>query len=75
MFNIGHENVKKCGYHGDIHIQTADSIKDNLLAIDDITPMTDKYWDSYIMGVTMTQYSLKAGLNKFGDSYEEAIVK
>ena len=53
-FNIGHENVKKYGYHGDIHMQTADAIKDTFLATNDITPIVYKDQDSYIMGVIMT---------------------
>ena len=74
-FNIGHENVNKYGYQGDIHMQTADAIKDTFLVTNNITKTVDKDRDSYIMGLKMTQYSLKVGLKKSGDSGEEAVVK
>ena len=54
-FNIGHKSVNKYGYHGYIHMQTANTIKDTSLATNDITPMRDEYWQSYIMGGIMTQ--------------------
>ena len=56
-------------------MQTSDAIKYTFLVTNDITPMTDEDRDSYIMGMIMTQYSLNSGLNKFGDSGEEAVVK
>ena len=46
-------------------MQITNLIKDTLLATDHITAMTDKDRNSYIMGVIMTQYSLKLELKKF----------
>ena len=56
-------------------MQTADVIKYTFLETNDRTLMVKKYRDSYILVVIMTQYSLKAGFKKFGDSGEYDVIK
>ena len=66
---------------GSIHLQTAGIVNDMyaLAAASsdtgDLLPMTKEDRDVYIMGVIMTQYSLKKGLKEFGERMEEAVVK
>ena len=70
------KNVKRYEY-GNIHIQTADIVKDTFYpATDrDVKKTTSDERDTYIIVVVMTQYSLKKGLSVLGAPAEEAVVK
>ena len=65
-YNVGHETVQRYGYvNGQVHLQTGERFDQ----------LDELHQDEFMLGVIMTQYSLKKGLAKFGTAAEKAVTK